>query len=291
MSRFVAVDLAGLEVPNVIEVLDYETILTESIEYAVAALRADGVPYDVEALESDPVVKVIEALAYRETIIRARINADLKAILLAYAQGSDLEHRAAFYSVARMAGELDEPMRERTQLAIEALATTGPPGAYRFHARTVDPTIRDVNPRRTTVVEDGERHVQVVLTFLTSSGDGVPDAALIDKVRERLFEEDIKPLTDELSVVAPTITGYTVDVGLTLANGPDKATVIATALAAVQAYCASRHRIGYTVYRNGIVAAAKVAGVENVTVNSPATDIIPDPDGAAYATAVVVAEA
>lgn len=291
MSRFVAVDLSGLEPPDIVETLDYETILGEMLEDAVARLRADGVPYDVEALESDPVVKVLEAAAYRETILRARVNSSVKAVMIAYAQKADLEQRAAHYGVTRLEGETDAALLERIQLAPEALATTGPAGAYRFHVRTHDVSIRDVGTRRVIETDGNERHVQVRVSFLTDTGDGTPSTELIASVTARLHDEDIKPLTDELLVMPPPISEYTVDCQLQIASGPDAATVVAASKAAIEAYCAARHRIGHTVYRSGIVAAAKVAGVEDVTLVTPAANIVPDPDGAAYATAVTVTQA
>jgi phage-related baseplate assembly protein len=43
--------------------------------------------------------------------------------------------------------------------------------------------------------------------------------------------------------------------------------------AAVRAYAAERYRINSIVFHAGLTAAAKVGGVENVIVTSPAVDV------------------
>ena len=100
------IDLTTLPAPRVVELLSYEAIL--------AAAKADFAermrPHlpnidDILALESDPVVKLIEAHAYRELLIRARINDAARAHLLAFAAGSDLDQLAALFGVVRMAGQ------------------------------------------------------------------------------------------------------------------------------------------------------------------------------------------
>lgn len=60
---------------------------------------------NVELLESDPFKAVLEALAYREMIIRARINEAIKATYLHYASGSDLDNVVANgYLIQRLKG-------------------------------------------------------------------------------------------------------------------------------------------------------------------------------------------
>ena len=303
MTRFTAIDLSALDPPNVIEEIDFEAILEQLKVDCVARLIESDVDYDVEKLESDPVVKVLETAAYREMLMRARINSDLRAVLIAKAQNLDLEHRGAFYGVERAlvspatenepaVWESDTRLRHRTQLAPEAFATTGPPGAYEFHVLSTDPAIRDVGVRRTIETDPaGDKHVQVRIAFLTDRDDGTPSQDLINKVIARLHEDDIKPLTDEILVMTPDQSTYDVVVNLALAEGPDQQAVVNAAQKSIADYCTSRHRIGMTVYRNGIIAAAKVSGVENVIVSTPMEDVVPSPDGAAYVTKITVAEA
>lgn len=78
MSRFTAINLSGLSPPAIIETLDYEAI--------VQAMRDDLVArfpliVGVIDLESEPARKLIEAFAYRELGLRARINDSARAVL------------------------------------------------------------------------------------------------------------------------------------------------------------------------------------------------------------------
>lgn len=94
------INLSKLPAPKIIEELNFETIL--------AAMRADFAGrcqgWTAEALESDPANKILEVAAYRELLLRQRINEAARACMLALSTGSDLEHLSAFYGVGRLAG-------------------------------------------------------------------------------------------------------------------------------------------------------------------------------------------
>ncbi len=292
MSRFVAVDLTGLTPPDVVETLVYEDILEELKADCVARMEAAGVEYNVQTLESDPVVKVLEVAAYRELLLRARVNDAARAIMLAFAQKNDLDHLGVYYGVVRQlvqaatsttpaVYETDTRLRSRVQLAPEALSTAGPEGAYVFHTMTVDPTIKSVQVYSPT---PGEVHVLP----LTSVGNGIPSANLLSAIRSRLAEEDIRPLTDMVYVRAPAVQNFTISVNLSIADGPDPLVVKAASVASINAYLASRHKVGTPIMLSGIIAAAMTAGVEDVTVLSPTADIEPAEDEVAYATSITV---
>ena len=292
MTRFTAIDLSALDPPNVIEELDFEAILSELKSDCVARLVESGIGYDVASLESDPVVKVLETAAYRETLVRGRINSDLRAVLIAKAQQADLEHRGASYGIERRlvspatenapaVYESDELLRQRISLAPEAFASAGPEGAYLFHTLTADPNIRNAAARQI-----GPGKVEV--TFLVSDGIGYPDQELINKVAARLRDPKIKPLTDEVSVVAPDLVDYAVKIELVVALGIDQNVIASSAKNALEIYVSDRHKIGNIIYTSGLIAAAKVAGVEHVILTSPTTNIDPGEAGAAYASCVDV---
>ena len=90
-------ELSDLPLPEIIESLSYETIF--------GALKDDFKarwPDYSSFLESDPAMKLLEVAAYRELLLRARVNDAARANLLAFAGGSDLDHLASFYGVFRM---------------------------------------------------------------------------------------------------------------------------------------------------------------------------------------------
>lgn len=119
-NGFAAVDLSSLPAPQVVEPLDFETVL--------AALKADFEarhPDYTATLESDPAMKLLEVAAYREVIVRQRVNDAAKAVMLAFATGSDLDHLGALVPVARNAGETDASYRGRIQLAPRGILYCG----------------------------------------------------------------------------------------------------------------------------------------------------------------------
>lgn len=281
MARFAAPDLTGLTAPDVVEELDFEDILQEMKDDVTKYMAAMGVDYDVAMLESDPVVKVLEVAAYREVLLRARVNTAARAVMLAYAQKNDLDQLGVYYGVARETGEIDERLRERIQLAPEALSTAGPIGAYIFHTMAADDTIKSVavvNP------EPGKIHVYP----LVDSGDGIPSYAVLEKVRKRLVQDDIRPLTDMVQVIAPTKKEYAIDITLEIGDGPDPVVVKAAAIEKLKAYLESRHIVGKHIHRSGLISAAHVSGVESVTLTSPSTDVEPDVNEVAVYTTMTV---
>jgi hypothetical protein len=84
-------NLSDLKTPEIIEELSFEEILLRMKETLVA-IDSEYTAY----LGSDPLMKLMEVAAYRELLLRQRINQAAKANLLAFATGSDLDNLAAF---------------------------------------------------------------------------------------------------------------------------------------------------------------------------------------------------
>ncbi|BBF92356.1 baseplate assembly protein [Blastochloris tepida] len=272
MIQPTTIDLSQLPAPQLIEALDAESYVAA----AIADFRAAWPAYDALLL-SDPFQKFIRVLAYREVLLRNRVNAAARSVMLAFAAGSDLDHLAAIFGVGRMvltpataiepaAMESDERFRRRIQLAPDAYSTAGARGAYIYHALTRSPDVADAwawSPR------DGHVHVAVA----GAAGTPVADAVIADLIA--LFDrDDVRPLTDVVTV--RRAEPVTVDVAGTLIvpRGPDPTLIRTAAEAAVRAYGAERCRIGQIFYALGAAAAAKVGGVDNVVLSAPAADIV-----------------
>ena len=144
-------DLQTLPAPSVVETLSFEAIVAAAKADFAERLRPHLPAIDeILTLESDPVVKLIESHAYRELLIRARINDAARAHLLAFATGSDLDQLAALFGVARMPAETDERLRARLQLRIAALAAQGTRQHYEFHAMTASAQVRTAQASQPT---------------------------------------------------------------------------------------------------------------------------------------------
>jgi phage-related baseplate assembly protein len=277
MSRFSAIDLSQLAPPQLIETISYESILAEQKAWVVAqwdALRVsrpDLPALDTLGLETEPITIILEVMAYRETLMRSLVNDKARAVLLAYAVGTDLDHLGALYDVARMstanpAGgaaikESDERFRRRIQLAPEAFSVAGPAGAYEFHALSVSLDIADAH-----AFSPGDGRVTIVLAG--NDGAEVSDDVL-RAVFDKLDRDDVVPLTDQRSVIRATRVFFDVALDLVIQRGPDPATIKTVAEASVRSYAGSRYRIGAEVYGVGITAAGKVGGVDNIIAGFP----------------------
>ena len=96
-GTFTAVDLSRLPFPAVVEPLDFEVIL-QAMKDQFQALMPDYTAW----VESDPAQKLLEVAAYRELGVRQSNNDSAKAVMPAYAIGSDLDQIAARYNVTRL---------------------------------------------------------------------------------------------------------------------------------------------------------------------------------------------
>jgi phage-related baseplate assembly protein len=298
MSRFVVIDLAGMEPPDIIETLNYEFIIDALKDDFQARMETLGLDFDVRDLESDPAVKILEVAAAREIVLRARVNGAAKALLLALSQKMDLVHLGALFGVERAvvvpahfneAGtlvpavmETDGRLRTRVQLAPQAFSTAGPYGAYEFNVLLADPTIKSVG-----IVVPRPGHVAVYP--LVADGDGEPSKAVLDRVRKQLLSDDVRPLTDQVTVSSPKIEHVKIDLTLVVKAGPDASILMTQARAALRAYADSRHKVGEGLWLSGIYAAAQVGtAVEHVVIHAPLDDIEPGPKGAVWVEEIIV---
>jgi phage-related baseplate assembly protein len=105
-----------------------------------------------------------------------------------------------------------------------------------------------------------------------------------------LNAEDVRPLTDQVTVQSATIVSYEVIATLYIPTGPDPTAVQTAALASVQAYVESRHRVGLDVRLSGLYAALHVGGVERVTLSAPGivADLVTTAVQAPYCTDVTL---
>lgn len=298
MSQFSPIDLSLLPAPNVVEQLDFEQILSERKATLISLYPVEE-QADIAVrllLESDPLTKLLQENAYRELILRQRINDATRAVMLAFATGADLDQIGAGLDVQRLlispadpeatppvpaVYEADSRFRQRIQLSLEGFTTAGSIGAYTFHSLSASALVKDVDISSTTPGT-------VTVTLLSTEGDGTPASVLLDLVNASLNVEDVRPLCDTVEVLAAQIETYAVEATLTFYPGPDMALVLAAAEAAVRSYVDTHHRLGHDIARSGLFAALHQPGVQNVVLTSPVADVVIDRATAAWCTAVSV---
>ena len=252
------IDFARLPPPNVIEVIDYEKLL--SIYKAQVLAKNPNLAAALN-LEQSPTNIILEAEAYGETIVRERINAAARACMLPFATKSDLDVIGARFNVERMAGEDDPRLRRRIQLSMESFTTAGSPGSYIFHALSTSLDVKDVS----AVAERGTGRVTV--TIMANGTNPVPTSTLIDAIYDRLMSDGIKPLTDDISVLPVTKIPTDIQANITLYPGPDASLVIADINRSLTSLRNRVTQIGKDLKRSAVIAALTQEGVQNVDID------------------------
>ncbi|KAB7666338.1 baseplate assembly protein [Plesiomonas shigelloides] len=293
-----SVDLSQLPMPNVVEELDFEVLLAERKERLLSLCHPDDKDAMRRALqmESEPMVKLLQENAYRELLLRKRINEAAQAVMVAYARSSDLEQLAANNNVSRLVVtpedtstvppipavmEDDADLRVRIPAAFEGLSVAGPTAAYEFHALSADGQVADASAI-------SPAPAQVTVTVLSRTGNGQADEALLTKVRDALNDENVRPVSDRLTVQSASIVSYRTIAQLYVYPGPEAEPILAAAKARLQTYISAQRRLGRDIRLSAIYAALHVEGVQRVVISEPAKDIVLNRTQAAYCTEWVV---
>ena len=252
-----APDLTQLPPPEVVENLDFETILQVHRADLLARYPEAAAVID---LESEPLNKLLQSHAYRELLYRQRVNEAARAHLLAFATGADLDHKAAFYGLTRLDGESDERLRARVQLRIKSLAGNGTREAYELTAMTASQNVRDA---RATQPFPGRVHL------LLWCHDAAQAEATLATVLAAINADDGRPLGVPVTVALARARTINITAAIEREAGApaDLAQRLVVTLAdALAAYA----RLGRDVPRSWITARLHTAQVAAVRFPDPA---------------------
>lgn len=273
------VDLSQLPQPQIIEVLDFETILTEVKQVMLGAFPEEQRPAIAAAmrLESEPLNAIAQTIAYREMLLRQRINEGAAACMLSHSVGTDLDNLVANNDTRRLLiqaatettdaiYESDTALRLRAQAAFEGLSVAGPTGAYEFFARSASGQVADA---RATSPHPAE----VVVAILPFGEQGTASPELLEIVRTALSAEHIRPVGDRLTVKSAELVHYQIQARLFFYPGPESEPIQNAAEQALQHWLLEQRKIGRNVARSAIMAALHAQGVQRIELISPATDL------------------
>ena len=293
------VDFKKLPAPKVVQELSYETLLAQRKTKFLSLQENDDMRQHWQArlqLESEPVVKLLEENAYLELLLRTHINESAKAVMLAYATGSDLDQLGALFGIKRLiiqAEDLnahppiptqyedDERFRTRIQMSLEGLTTAGSRASYKFHALSTSAKIKDVDVTSPTAGT-------VKVAILSTEGQGTADSNLINAIKEQLNAEHIRPLTDTVLVESAVILPYEIRATLTLYPTVLETVVMANVNQAITHYANKQHLLGIDITLSGIYSALHQEGVQNVKLTQPLADLIVQPHQAAYCSQIQI---
>jgi phage-related baseplate assembly protein len=284
-----AIQLNQLPLPDVVEALDYETLL------AMAERRMVELwPAYTATVESDPIRKALQVLAYIVLQERQKKNDDARACFLPTARGKDLDNWAASLGVERLlispavpekgieaVYEGDDDLLYRCQLAPTGYSTAGPADAYEFLARSASGQVLDA---KVTSPEPGT----VVVSVMARDGDGTPSTELLQTVTDYITQKTRRLLTDKVIVQAVMIRPFSVAARLAFFAGPDSEVVLTTAKDSLAKYLGESRRIGRNITLSGLYAALKVPGVEDVLDLTPNATLVVSDTEAGYCTSVTI---
>ncbi|CAM3692312.1 Baseplate J-like protein [Vibrio aerogenes CECT 7868] len=243
--------------PDIIEQLDAEQLI-EARRQKLIELNPDY--QDVLALESEPLNINIEAEAYREALLRLRINESVKANLLAFATGGDLDHLGDFYGLPRADGEDDESYRQRIRERTKASSTAGSIAHYRSRAIEAAPlAIRDV---RIDSPEGGLVRVSVLVRH------GFDLDETLAKVEQAVNSDEVRVLTDTVNVVSAETIQVPVAATIVLQNTTPEAVIDELKSGLVKQW-EQQAGLGWDVTPSWISAQLQKSGVYEVNILEP----------------------
>ena len=284
------VDFSQLPEPNLIQELDYESIFNERKEKFIALYPATEQNQWRTILnrESDPVVKVLQENAYLELLYRNKCNADARSLLLAYAEGSDLDHLALTeYGLIRLIVtpadnsvvppspaiyESDERLRERCLLSFDGMNTAGSANAYRYFALSADGRVDGIKVRSE---QDSPYLLDVVITQVDSV-NGQASEELVSIVQAALDPDHVRPICDRPTVKSSLATNYQIEAVLYVGKNAEDALLLEAANIRLDKYIKNAQKNGESIYLSAIYAALHVDGIERVEIISPTADLVMD---------------
>lgn len=288
------IDLSQLPRPNVIEALDFETLFSERKERLISLYPEEEREAVRRTLgfESEPIVKVLQESAYREMLLRQRVNEAAQAVMVAYAIGNDLEQLGANNNTPRLTiipadaeaippveevKESDADYRQRIPAAFEGMSVAGPTGAYEFHAQSADGKVADASAISLAPAE-------VTISVLSRDGDGTASPELLATVSAALNDEAVRPVADRLTVQSAQIVNYQIDATLYVYPGPAIEPIMADAELRLKSYINEQRRLGRDIRLSAIYAALHTQGVQRVELAAPLADVVLDRTQAANCT-------
>lgn len=300
-----AVDFTSLPAPRLVEEIDYQVIKQQMLE----DLRLRDPGY-TEIYESDPGVKILEVAAFREMILRQRVNDAYVGTLIRYALGGDLDNLAAFYNVTRLEGESDLALRERTRIRVAGSSSAGPAEWYQSVALAASIYVREATitspapgevlvavlstegdeiaeaagaaldalglmwgVERSNGETDSSYRDRVNLVAAPQGSYGLASPALLQIVDEAVNATDVRVVTDMVSVRSVDIVP--VDVAASIWLYHDTPSSVFTGLhTTLQQSFDTISGIGWDVTQSWLIGALQQPGVQRVELSVPSADVV-----------------
>ena len=165
--------------------------------------------------------------------------------------------------------EDDEHLAERVYLFPGSHSTAGPEASYKYHAKKYSVNVGDV------VVVSEQEAGTVDIYFLMADGSKPPEE-MITGLQNYLRDNNIRPMTDLVTVAAPEEMGYSVDMTYYInRSDSNRAVAVQEAVAAAVAnYTAWQRAIGRDINPDKLRQLVMAAGAKRVEVTAPVHQIV-----------------
>lgn len=166
--------------------------------------------------------------------------------------------------------ESDENLAERIYLAPSGYSVAGPGDAYEYHTMAYNQDIIDVKVSSPAPTE-------VEIRFLIGEGE-IPTGTVIKGLEEYLQDNNIRPLTDKVKVLAPEQEQFSISISYYINRSDSaKANSIQSAVnAAIDDYVRwQTYSIGRDINPSELTKRVVEAGAKRVEVTSPVFTTVP----------------
>ena len=178
--------------------------------------------------------------------------------------------------------ESDESYRAAIHEAPEKFSCAGPDGAYKYFAKRASALIVDV---AVTSPAPGEVNIIPLL-----QGGEIPEQEILDAVDEACNDKRVRPLTDNVTVKAPTKVSYNVNATYYIdrANEARAATIQQQVKEATEEYALwQKSKLGRDLNPSELIRRIMMAGAKRVSVSEPAYKVVNETEVAVAGTVYV----
>ena len=161
--------------------------------------------------------------------------------------------------------ESDESRADKIFLAPSGFSVAGPTDAYAYFCKAHNSQIDDVYVDSPTPGS--------VVVYITMEGSKLPEEAVIEDLEEYLKDDQVRPLTDNVSVSAPQTVDYSVSVKywINRSSAGQAAALQEDIEAAVQSYIEwQQAKIGRDINPDQLIQMMVAAGAKRVEITAPA---------------------
>ncbi|MFX3635462.1 MAG: baseplate J/gp47 family protein [Candidatus Pristimantibacillus sp.] len=165
--------------------------------------------------------------------------------------------------------ESDDGFRNRIHSAPSSFSVAGPSDAYEYWARSANPLISDVMVNSPVACE-------VDVYVLLTNGE-LPSTEIIEQVDAVVNDRRIRPLTDKVTVLGPTVVNYEIELEYWIdsSNAIDALTIQAAVDQAINDYILwQKVKIGRNINPSEITRVIMNAGAKRVSIVTPAYTVL-----------------